>query len=275
VCVQKHSVDVVVGLGGDILNKELDLVDEVATLGGGGGLSALSIERSNSSRGSSWLNLGDVEAGSEGVGAGAWGVEEVIHGGSWKVLMLLVDFGEDNWGHGHTLVKGGLLSLGLVVNLGEGSSELGGRDVGHNVGVVLENKNVLVGGLIVGGRSDSNNGSLSEVWEFKLEDWGEENITGGISELNFVGVFVELEDLEDLSVDIEITFLLGGLVKGNNSITSSRVFLEVLVSELSELDEDGGIGSLDGGSLSGESEWLVSSLSLTEWVGLISGEKSI
>lgn len=72
--VEEDSVDVVVELSGDVLGKELDLVDVITTLGslGGGGLSALLVPHLHGIRNVSWLDSGDVEAGSESVGAVIW-----------------------------------------------------------------------------------------------------------------------------------------------------------------------------------------------------------
>ena len=68
--VQEDSVDVVVELSGDILGEELDLVDHVTALGSlsGGGLLGLLVVDLASLGSVSWLDLGNIEAGSEGGG---------------------------------------------------------------------------------------------------------------------------------------------------------------------------------------------------------------
>lgn len=68
--VEEDSVDVVVELGGNILGEELNLVDQITTLGslGGGSLSRLSVVGLDGIVDGTWLNSGDIEAGSEGRG---------------------------------------------------------------------------------------------------------------------------------------------------------------------------------------------------------------
>ena len=163
----------------------------------------------------------------------------------------------------------------VVLDSGEGSSKLRGRDEGHDVRVVLEDKHSLVRSLIKGGGSDSNNGSLSQVWELELKSKGVESLTRVVSKLKLVGVVIKLENLEDLGDDVEVSGLLRGLLEVNNSVSTDVIGLEELVSPLSEGTNDGGVLLLNGGSLSGESVWLVSSNVLSEWVGLIGGEKSV
>ena len=75
--------------------------------------------------------------------------------------MLLVNLGDNDWGHGALGFEGGLLSNFVVRDLGgNGGGELGGADESHDVGVVLEDKNFFVGGgFIIDGRSNLDNGS--------------------------------------------------------------------------------------------------------------------
>jgi hypothetical protein len=157
--VQEDSVDIVVELSGHVLGKELNLVDQVTALGSlcGGGLSSLFVVDLDGLMHISWLNLCDVEAGSECVVGAVAGVEQIVEGGGGESLMFLVDLSEDNWVHADRLLEGGSLSLGLVVDLGEACSELGRADESHDVGVMLEDKNLLGRCLIVSSRSDSNN----------------------------------------------------------------------------------------------------------------------
>lgn len=116
----------------------------------------------------------------------------------------------------------------------------------------MEDENSLGGGFIISGRSNSNNGSLSDVWELELKSKSVESFSRLISELKFVGVFVKLENLEDLSNNIEIVGLLAGLLEFNDSFPSDIGGLEKVVGPLSEGLEDSSVLSLDGGSLSGE-----------------------
>ena len=101
------------------------MVDQVS-LGslGSTGLSALSVVGFGGIVDITWLNSGNIEAGSESRCVVVWAVEQVVEGGGLQVLMFLVNLGEDDWGHASGLLEGGSLGLGLVRNLGEGSSEL-------------------------------------------------------------------------------------------------------------------------------------------------------
>ena len=255
--VAEDSVAVVRELGRDILAEELDLVAEVSSLSGWlGGLSGLLVIGSDGINGVSWLNSDNVEAGSEGVGAVVWGVEEIVEGGGSKVVVLGIDLSEDDWGHAGSGLEGSSLVGVVVLDLGESGGASGGRDEGHDVRVVLEDEHSLVGGLIVGGRSDSNDGSGSDVGELELKGESVEGLSGVVSKLELVGVLIELEDLADLGADIEVSALLGGLVKIN--ALPAVVVGEELVGPLSEGTEDGGILSLDGGSLSREGIWGIS-----------------
>ena len=78
--VEEDSVHIIIELSGDILGEELNLIDQVTTLGslGGGSLSALSVVGSNSLVDISWVNSGNVEAGSESVGAVVWALEKIV-----------------------------------------------------------------------------------------------------------------------------------------------------------------------------------------------------
>ena len=192
-----------------------------------------------------------------------------------EVLMLSVNLGKDDWGHADGLLEGSSLVLVLVLNLGEGGSELGRSNEGHDVRVVLEDEDLLGRGLIISGRSNSNNRSLSDVWEFQLKSKSVESLTGVVSELEFVGVLIKFENLLNLGNDIEVRFLLGSFLEVHNSVSSNVVGLEEVVGPFSEGLEDGGVLSLDGGSLSGEGVWGILRDGLSEWGLLISGEKSI
>ena len=97
-----------------------------------------------------------------------------------EVGMLFVDLGEDDWGHGDLALKSSLLG-GLVIRHlgGDSGGKLGGADEGHDVGVVLKNKDLLVkGSVVVRARSDSDDRARSDMWEFDLEGQGVEYFVG-------------------------------------------------------------------------------------------------
>lgn len=94
----------------------------------------------------------------------------------WKAGVLLVNLGQDDWGHADFAAESGLLRVLVIADLGSNTgSELRASDECHYVGVVLENEDLLVeGSVIVGAGSDSNNGALSDMWELDLESKGVE-----------------------------------------------------------------------------------------------------
>ena len=47
-----------------------------------------------------------------------------MEGGAGQMLMLSVDFGEDDWGHGDTRLEGSLLGVLLIGNLRDGGGSL-------------------------------------------------------------------------------------------------------------------------------------------------------
>jgi hypothetical protein len=123
--VEQHSVVIVVELGGDILHKELHLVDEVACcLGslGGGCLACLFVVRLDPFFYVNWLDLGHIESGSEGgLLCQFWVVvtvvEQLLQGGGGQVLPFLVYFSEDDCVHHDILLKGLLFSLLVIGHL--------------------------------------------------------------------------------------------------------------------------------------------------------------
>ena len=88
-----------------------------------------------------------------------WGEEEDMEWGTFQVGVLLVNLGEDDWSHGNFALEGSLLGVLVIGDLaGHGGGELGGADESHDVGVVLEDEDLLVeGSVIVGAGSDSDN----------------------------------------------------------------------------------------------------------------------
>ena len=196
-----------------------------------------------------------------------------MQGGGGQVLMLLVDFGQDNGGHAHLGLQGSLLGGSLVGDLGQAGGQLGGSDESHDVGVVLEHEDLLVGGLVESGRSDSDNGALSHVRELELEGKSVEGLSGVVSELELVGVLVELEHLQHLGADIEVGPLLGSFLEVADVVTSDVGGGEEGGGPLLEGVLDGNILSLEGGSLSGEGVRCVGGDGLSKRGGLISGVK--
>lgn len=272
--VEQDSVDVVVELGGHVLGEELHLPHHVSALlhlGRSDALLSLLVPHSDGIGHVAWLDSGNVEASSEGVDGVVWVVEQIVEGGVAEVLVLLVDLGQHDWGHGDLGLEGSLLGVLLVGDLGQASSQFGGVDEGHDVRVVLEEEHVLLVGLIDSHRSDSNNGSLSQVWELELESEGVEGLSGVVSELELVGVLVELEDLQDLHNHVEVVALVLGSLELNGAISANVGRLEEVVGPLLEGLLDGNILSLEGGSLSREGVWGLVSDGLAERRQLVGG----
>jgi len=177
-----------------------------------------------------------------------------VESGNRKGLMLLVDLSQNDGGEATVLYLSLLLSL-VVVDLGaNGVSELGGADESHDVRVVLEDQNLLGGGLVISCGSDLDNGSLFEVGELNPESEGIESGTGGILQLELVGVVIKLEHLEDLGNDIEVTVSRSGLLKsGSLVLVDNSVGTEEGVGPLLEGLDDGNILGLLSGFLTGVS----------------------
>lgn len=113
------------------------------------------------------------------------------------------------------------------------------------------------------------------MWELQLEGKSVESLSTLVSKLELVGVLVELENLEDLSDNVEISSCLTGLLEVSGSISSGIGAGEEVVGPLSEGGEDGNILSFDGGFLSRESVWCIGSLVVSEWGLLIGGEEGV
>ena len=60
---------------------------------------------------------------------------------------------------------------------------------------------------------------MSDVWELKFEGKSVESGSTVVSDLEFVGVLIKFENLEDLGADIEVTGLFGGLGKVNLAVS--------------------------------------------------------
>jgi hypothetical protein len=84
-----------------------------------------------------------------------------------------------------------------------------------------------------------------------------------------------LTSCKGLGANVEVFGLIGGLLQFNNSITTNIAGLEEVVGPLSECSEDVRVLLLNGSSLSVESVWLVGIDGLSEWVGLVGGEKGV
>ena len=192
-------------------------------------------------------------------------------------MMLLIDLGDHDWGHGALALESSLLGGLIISNLrADGSGELGRANESHDVGVVLEDEDLLVGGgFIIDGRSNLDNGSSLQVWELDLEGKGVESLTREISKLKLVGVVIELENLENLGNDIEVLTFLGGRLQLGDSavnVVENVGGSEELVGPELESRLDGGVLSLLSVLLSGVGIWGITG-GLSEWGNLIGGVK--
>jgi hypothetical protein len=120
------------------------------------------------------------------------------------------------------------------------ASMAGGANMAHNVGVVLEDQNFLGGGGADSGRSDSNDGSVFEMWELGVKGKGVVNTSGGILKLKFTVVLINTEHLDNFSVDIEIIiFFFVANVKSFSLISTFNVVIrEIGLGPVSEFIED-------------------------------------
>ena len=197
-------------------------------------------------------------------------VEKIVEGAGWKGSVFLINLGQDDW---TVRFKGRGIS-DRILDFAEGGSEFRRADMGHDVGVMLEDQNFLGRGGIERGRSDSDNGSIFDVWEFQFNGKGVVNSTGSILKLELVGVLIKLENLKNLSVDIKISFFFMANVKGCSLISTFDVVLgEMVLGPFLEGRLDGRVLLLVSGSLSGESVWSFSG-SLSSWDGFIGRIKS-
>ena len=274
--VVQDFVLVGVAESGGILDAELDVPDELATLGalGGGDLLGLAVVHLDGLADIAGLDAGHAEAGSEGL-AGELSAEELIEGGGAEIGPLAVNV-RDGDGHGWDgLSELGLVGGGVVLNLGDGGGEAGGADEGHDVGVVGEGEHLLGrGGLVNGGRSDSDSLADLQVRELQLEGQSVPGGARGVSQLELVGVGVHLVDLADSGDDVEVGLLGLGALQGSVHVLGENVaLLEVGGGPLSEGGEDGGVLLLDGGSVAGVLGWLeVAAGGADDWL-LVGGEE--
>ena len=256
--VVEESVLVVRVHGGGVLAQELGL--PVVHLGGG-----------------AVLNGGDLNVDSEGVsGEGVGSVEEISEGGKGHVGEFTGDGGDNDSSGGIGTGKVGLVG-GLVlsgVNLGEAGGSLGSTDEGADVGVVALAEDVLVSGLVGGDGSDVDGLSVSEVGELQLGAEGVPGVTGVISKSELVGVFIELVDLSDFSLDIKVFTGSngGGLVEGGNGSDGGGSG-HVSGGPLSEGREDGGLVLLEGRAFVGVGNGGVATGLNTESGLLVGGEE--
>lgn len=66
-------------------------------------------------------------------------------------------------------------------------------------------ENLFVGGsLIVGGRADSNDLTGLNVGELELEGESIPVVTSAVGELEFVGVFIEIVNAQDLGNNVDV-----------------------------------------------------------------------
>jgi len=70
---------------------------------------------------------------------------------------------------------------------------------------VGKSEHLFVGrSLIVGSRADSDDLACLNVGELQFESKGEPVVTSGVGELEFVGVFIEIVNAQDLGNNIEV-----------------------------------------------------------------------
>lgn len=133
-------------------------------------------------------------------------MEKIVEAGVLESSVLLVDFRENDSVGWNVLGKFSLFLLPVIIYLSsESSCELGGGDKGKDVRIVGKSEDLFVGGsLIVGSRADSDNLASLHVGELQLESEGEPVVTSGVSELEFVGVFIEIVNAQDLGNNIEV-----------------------------------------------------------------------
>lgn len=198
-----------------------------------------------------------------------------MEAGHWEAGMLGGNLGEDDWGHGNWSLEGFVLVALIVRDLGADlGSPLGGGDESHDVGVVLEDQNFLVGsaGGIVGGGSDLDDGSSFEMWELDFEGKDVDGGTGKISELELVGVVIKLENLNDLGNNIEIfAGFLAGVAQFDGLSVNLGADINTLeggVGPVLEGGEDAGVLSLGGNSMATECVWGITG-GLAQWGELL------
>ena len=222
------------------------------------------------------VNVGNLDVDSESVsGESVGSVEEISERGDGHGGEFGGDFG-DNDGVRHVGAgKVGSVGVGVVGNLSEGTGGLGSVDESADVGVVRLSEDVLVSSAVSGDGSDVDGLSSSEVGELELGAESVPGFTGVVSKSDFVGVFIELVDLSDLTVDIKVFTGSdgGGLVKGSDGGNGSGGG-HVSGSPLAEGGEDVAFGFLERGSLVRVAHGLVSGAVLVESGLLVGREES-
>ena len=141
---------------------------------------------------------------------------------------------------------------------------------------MAEGEDLLVGGgLVPGGRADSDGLAGFKVRELKLES---ESVPGGagvISDLKLVSVSVHLVDTDNLGDNIEVSLLGLGVLEGNVHILGEDVVGgEVRVGPLAKGGEEGGVLLLEGGSVTGVVDGGEVTADGADDGGLIGGEES-
>jgi len=259
VSVEEDSVGIVVELSRNILNEELELVDGIgvalSTLEGRG-LLGLLVVALGPLLNIGGLNLGNVELSAEGILVldvliSLNVVEEILEWVNRETGVLLVDLSNDG---GIDTCKGSPIDL-LIRNLASDFlGKLGSSREGKDVGIVAEEEDLLGGwGLVVGNWSDTDHISCSDMRELELKS---ENVPGvlawgSISESELVGVLIELEDMANLSNNIEVTLVSACLVETNTEIVGDHVVLaEVAWGPLAEVGKNSCLALVEWGVLS-------------------------
>ena len=94
-------------------------------------------------------------------------------------------------------------------------------------------------GFILGGRSDSDCITYSEMRELEFEGKNEPGLSALVSDLKFVCVLIHFKDLEDLGNYIEVFRLVRNLVQSSVHIRCNDIVLtKVLVSPLLDVAEE-------------------------------------
>lgn len=89
---------------------------------------------------------------------------------------------------------------------------------------MLEDENLLVlGSLIISSRSNSNNGSLSDVWELKFQSKNVESLTRLISDFKLVGVVIKIEYLKNLGDNIKVGGLFSGILQLSDLVILNNI----------------------------------------------------
>ena len=274
--VVKHSVLVGVAESGSILDGELDVPDELASLGtlGGGDLLRLAVEDLDGVTDIAGLDTAHTEASSESV-TGQLAAEKFLERGGLEVGPLAVDVADGDSNGRNILGELSLVGSDVVLNLGDVASETGAADEGHDVRVVGKGEDLLVGrGLIPGGGADSHGLASLQVRELQSEGEGVPGGAGGVAKLELVGVSVHLVDTNNLGNNVEVALLgLSVLKRDHHVLGEDIVGGEVAAGPLAKGSEEGAVLLLDGRLVAGVRDWGEVTSGRADNGGLLGGEE--